>query len=254
MVRERLDQFWIDQMYSLFENQPDLTDKEVAERLENLGNELGQNDYPALRTVNKYHRMYGPKKLREKAAYRLFAWPEEMGSSLLPWEASQASLELLGVVFSPEYVGYAELVSQYPYGRPTILMAHWFWRVTMAAPDMPARITDPDYDGEHACMAGGPDRFTAAQQLAAWEVLGKPKNSESVRQLEAYLAWRASPAHLKVPNEPPFPLGVELGAVGIKKARAVVAILRGAIAANDYEILRRHYPKAFDEMGNGEAE
>jgi hypothetical protein len=278
MVRERLGQYWIDHMYSIFENEPELTDKEVAERLKNMEEELGKDDYPAPRTVNKYRRMYEPKSLREKAAYKLFAWPEEMGSDLLPWEASQAALELLGILFSPEYTTYPEYMRRYlrkvgefdfpPYGRPTILLVHWFWRVTMAAPDMPARIQDNeilDYQedgvvkplapenwpkhhwGGHAMRVGGPDRFTAAQQLTSWEIMGKPP-SKKVRELEAYLAWQAAPAHLKASmKEPAFPLGVDLRGLDVMKAVAVVATLRGARAANEYNALRRAYPEIFNK-------
>ena len=56
---------------------------------------MGRSDYPALRTVNQYHKKYRLLPERQQVEYRTFHWPESMERGNLPWEASEAALELL---------------------------------------------------------------------------------------------------------------------------------------------------------------
>ena len=58
MVRERLDTYWISLLYALFEHEPNLTDKDVADQMALKGHEESRHDFPAPRTVNKYRRIY----------------------------------------------------------------------------------------------------------------------------------------------------------------------------------------------------
>jgi len=100
----------------------------------------------------------------EKQTYSAFHWPESMLSGALPWEAVPAALEL-----------FAYMNTGNSRGRPSIRDARWFWRVTLAAPDISI--------GE---------RESCSRGLAQLEARGHtPKD---LLFLEAYLAfapWRS---------------------------------------------------------------
>jgi hypothetical protein len=109
-------------MHTLFENEGGLTDRAISERAKAKGEELGRNDYPALRTVNKYHREYPGLSEHIRKGYRHFRWPDAMEAGLLPWESSAAVLELLA--WSEEH----------GLPRPPVAIARWYWRMVQALP------------------------------------------------------------------------------------------------------------------------
>ena len=84
MVRERLADDWIQRMYHVFENEPDLSDREVADSMKEIGKELARSDYPAVRTVNKHHKAYDELPDVMKTRYRLLHLPETLDSALVP--------------------------------------------------------------------------------------------------------------------------------------------------------------------------
>ena len=123
MVRERLDQMWVDRMYSIFENQGDVPDREVAALLAKEGARIGRQDYPAIRTVNKYHQLYEGIDPEFRQRYRSFNWPESMKQGALPWEASPVVLDLRSFL---DIIGVRS--------RPPLGFVQWFYRVSQACP------------------------------------------------------------------------------------------------------------------------
>ena len=129
---------------------------------------------PVQRTIGRIiKREWEPLSEQEKTLYRYFSWPESMERGQLPWEASSYALEL---------------VSHWRYSpAPTVRMALWYWRVSLAAPDAPA-VT----------------RFGIAELLASAETikkypdkLTKDKMQEVNPKVMLFLSltpWR-SPSH-----------------------------------------------------------
>jgi hypothetical protein len=161
MTRERLSQDWIDRMYFIFENEPRTPDYVIAEQMKSFATEWGRNDYPKLRTIQKYRQAYRASEPEVKAQYRLFQWPESMIQGDLPWEASRASLELRAFL---DVLGIRT--------SPPLSLVKWFWRVTLADPQ--ARIDL---------------RLSAAAGLARQEALEEPFD----RGYEWWLAYMQIP-------------------------------------------------------------
>lgn len=80
---------------------------------------------PAARTIARYRQTFRELPEQEKLLYAEFAWPESMEAGALPWEASRAAMDLL-VFLGAEFT-------------PTNRDVLWFWRLTLAAPDMPIK-------------------------------------------------------------------------------------------------------------------
>jgi hypothetical protein len=76
-------------------------------------------DYPSERTIQRIKEDLTDDELQE---YRRFTWPKSMEYAL-PWEASNAALELLA---------YLHVLGA---GRPSIRIVRWFWRVSQALPN-----------------------------------------------------------------------------------------------------------------------
>ena len=172
MVRERLADDWIQRMYHVFENEPELSDREVADSMKAIGKELARSDYPAVRTVNKYHKEYNELPDPMKTGYRLFHWPECMESGLIPWEASKSALELLGHL-------------QRQGKRPLVRVVRWYWRISQAAPSEPW--------GERA---------RAARYLAGMETVGR-LSREAAEPVEQWLAGVAPLPQMAVAADTP---------------------------------------------------
>ncbi len=82
---------------------------------------------PSVRSIARIRKNEWPSMPpAERASYGAFYWPESIERGDLPWEASEAALELL-----------RELArSHWPY-RPSIRAVKWFWHVCQAIPDAP---------------------------------------------------------------------------------------------------------------------
>lgn len=125
-----------------------------------------------------------PLPENEKLQYREFYFPESLERGDLPWEASAACLELLGIRLD---------------SRPTIRMALAFWRITAAAPDLNVR-----------------KREKLARVWSGWEALGDHAVPQDLRNLESYLAyapWRseeANAAAVRAHEEGEFDMGIPL--------------------------------------------
>jgi hypothetical protein len=167
MVRERLGDFWVDCIYSTFSNEPGLKDREVADRMQQLGKTLGRSDFPAHRTVTKYRAIFETLAEDMKAGYRIFRWPASIEARLLPSEASPAALELLG------------WSNQYDLPRPTVAMVRWYWWVSLAIPQ--------------ATLA---KRLTIAGTVAMYRESGIPLPDG----LEEWLAYQSLPKEARAAN------------------------------------------------------
>jgi hypothetical protein len=136
----------------------------IARILEEEAKESGRNDWPSLRTVQRMYNRYItlPEVVRRHNA--LVRWPETWLAGTLPWESSQAILELL------------RYRDQRQVERPTVRVALWFWRVSLAAPS------------EHI-----DHRASFANFLSTFEIFrdfGYSEPAVDPRSLEWYLAYR----------------------------------------------------------------
>lgn len=84
-----------------------------------------RNDFPSLKTVERWYTEWRhlPPALKLRAS--LFEWPQAMEAGALPWEASEAALDLLAWRDAQGI------------GRPTVRLAGWYWRVKQARPALP---------------------------------------------------------------------------------------------------------------------
>jgi hypothetical protein len=80
------------------------------------------NDAPGREWVRRRYTAHRKLTDENRREFSLFRWPESMEYGVLPWDASQAGLELL--LYCVEH----------RLGRPTNRMARWFWRVLLACP------------------------------------------------------------------------------------------------------------------------
>jgi hypothetical protein len=205
MVRERLDGFWIRCLYTVFANEPGMSDKAVADRMKELADTLDRSDYPATRTVNKYHDQYHRLTEPVKAGYKDFGWPESMEAGLLPWEASAAALELLAIRRDIDrFAHYRQAAREgpltaldLPLGRPSLRLTRWFWRVTQAAPDLPGQSMDVKWPQEleetpPLPAPNWPGRYEVARSLSVGEAVANVGGTGTQRMragVEAYLAY-----------------------------------------------------------------
>jgi hypothetical protein len=90
-------------------------------------------DPPSERWVSQWLRNDWPKvRDNERRQYGLVRWPGSFESGALPWEMSPQCLELLLL---------RQRLAEHKLGewRPTVRLARWFYRISMAAPRLDAR-------------------------------------------------------------------------------------------------------------------
>lgn len=186
MPRPKVDQDWVTVIYSLKANEPKLGARAILTRLQKARNDGGISEKcPGLRTVGRYLKEWPGLPEEERRLYRELSWPESFERGDLPWEASQAALELLRVwawpppmletMFEPEAL--QSLGLSYPTARPSIRLARWFWRLTQAAPD-----------------ADASERRKIAEWLEAAEVLRSEPADRAVEAWLQYAPWRSAGA------------------------------------------------------------
>ena len=183
MPQRPIPDYWKERVFSevaLLEQEGQrVSDKAIERRLKNHANDLwngsGPEDrelartVPSARSIGRIRKNeWEPKADSEKAQYRYFYWPESMERGDLPWELSEAALALLGYVLHSKIRGI--------FGRPSVRLVRWFWRVSVAAPDLPIA-----------------SRLVRAYDFTEWELVGgRPR--EFVRGIEGELAlapWRS---------------------------------------------------------------
>jgi hypothetical protein len=136
----------------------------IARILEEEAKESGRNDWPSPRTVQRMYERYLTQPEFVRRQFALVRWPETWLAGALPWESSQSILELL------------RYRDQRQVERPTVRVATWFWRVTLAAPS--ERVDRRAY---FASFLAAVER---AREVGRADVAGDP------RSLEWYLAYR----------------------------------------------------------------
>lgn len=189
MVKPALDDYWLNQIYSLLENEPRITDGAIARRLQKKGEEEERDDYPAQRTVNKYRKKWKDMTLAELLRYRYFQWPESMVRGDLPWEASAAGFMLLrALIAGPDddtwIVGRPNILhipSQKIRMRPTVRAVEWFWRVTQAMPNRPEEYRWFDL-GLAKCL----------EAWATWKDIAKDDGIHIARDVEEAIVLEAA--------------------------------------------------------------
>lgn len=159
MARRPIDEYWRQRVCLLTENEPGLSARAMAKRLEKEAEAKKRDDSPSERWVRKEQVAFRSRQLEERIPYRQFTWPESMGAPDLPWEASAAALELLREHHKRNFP------------RPVLALVQWFWRVTMAVP---------------ALSFGR--RFELATFLHGCEVGGAAVSPVSWRRVEARIA------------------------------------------------------------------
>jgi hypothetical protein len=137
----------------LIANKPDWGADRIRQLLEKAAADAGieQEDLPSVATIGRIKRkMSGP----ERAPYLYVRWPETFAAGFLPWEAAASIFELLQHRTKPVTTGEAQ----------------WYWRVTLARPDVSV-----------------PDRWRAAWASALYDHFG---GADEWRTIESFLAGR----------------------------------------------------------------
>ena len=98
----------------------------ITEELEQEAARRDWLDPPDGRTVRRYIEQFRERAELDQAQYARFEWPESMETADLPWEASRTVLD---------YLRHCRNDSLYLYGRPSVRMVTWYWRVHQAATD-----------------------------------------------------------------------------------------------------------------------
>jgi hypothetical protein len=118
----------------------------ATEALARKAMELGREDPPGKRTVERLYRQWKAKSEEAQRESAFFRWPHSMLEGTIPWEASGAALELLA---------YWDECGR---GRPTNRVVLWYYRLLLACPDLHLSFTGP---GQMADIV--------AAELATWD-------------------------------------------------------------------------------------
>jgi len=159
------DEFWEQRVRALTASSERIGPGRLLRLLQDESKQTHRLGVPSLRTIGRIQQKFRLLDARAQMDYRVLTWPEACQLGGLPWEASAAVLELLGFLHRAGS------------GRPLMRVGRWFWHVTLAAPDLPVR-----------------DRFAAARQLSAWEVIPHEENVRPVEWHLAYAPWRSQDA------------------------------------------------------------
>lgn len=121
MPRPRISQFWIDHIRVHVANHPEWSGAAIRKELQKVKD---ARDVPSDRAIRRAKEEFLELNTQDRAKYLEFKWPESMEQGALPWEAARASLNLCR--------RYRD-AGAHP---PLIQECVWFWRVTLAAPDL----------------------------------------------------------------------------------------------------------------------
>jgi hypothetical protein len=133
MPNPSTDPIWRERVYSIAAGPPEMRSaRQVYGALEKKARELGWTGYPSQRVVDGFWSDWKKLAEREQLAYRQFSWPASMVLEAVPWEATETVMELLREYADPNGLGLS--------GRPSNLKVLWYWRISLAAPDLDASI------------------------------------------------------------------------------------------------------------------
>lgn len=160
MPRQRISHDWIARVYAATAQDPKMPADALADLLAAQARNEGRDDFPSARTVARRQAEFRNLTAVEQEDYRLYFFPEthERASHDLPWESAAACLDL------------TEHLAERFGRRPTVRLAKWFWRVTMARPGL---VTE--------------NRYFAARWLAIWEIFEPEHGTLDRRRLERLL-------------------------------------------------------------------
>lgn len=144
MSRKPTDTMWSELIKTFLVNEPKMSDRAVAVKLEETARSLNRDDAPSARTVNRLRKQLNAAPAEIREGYRFVHWPDSMTNGDLPWESSPVIFELLRYLRGMEK----------PFECP-LRLALWFWRVTVSAPEADFLV-----------------RFQLALQLATWDADG----------------------------------------------------------------------------------
>lgn len=125
MPRPKTDQSWREAIRIIAANEPALSSRAILTRLEGMEAQLGRSDWPSERTIRRILKEFPGLPEEQRTGYRHLAWPRFAEGGAMPWEAGRAVLELLR---------YCRV--QFPDYKPTVHLGKWFWRTTLAEPDL----------------------------------------------------------------------------------------------------------------------
>ena len=132
----------------------------ITEAIERIAAEMEWGvDPPSLRTVRRIYQAHMGSDDEQRQQFEPFRWPDSVLAAGLPWDASPVVFEVLQDWNKPPTVGFVK----------------WYWRVHVAAPDLPL-----------------PDKTWAAKFLNDREIDAEFKRVQ-LRAIETYLArapWR----------------------------------------------------------------
>ena len=156
------DRYWVERVLSIKGQNETWGQERIERALDKEAEEKNLTGSPSTATIGRIlRREWKTLSPEKKAQYRLCYWPESMERGDLPWDASASALELLGLRS----------------WRHTIRVAKWFWRVSMAAPDLSAE-----------------QRLDLAMWFVSREAGGRYETEEIIRGVEGYLRcapWRS---------------------------------------------------------------
>lgn len=160
MPNRRIDGHWRERIRELTEQNPRLSSRKIAERLEAEAREADRIDWPSEKTVRNIMAEHRGASERERRQYALAHWPESFENNPdLPWEAARLILEGMRIHGGK---------------RPTVRAAKWLWRLSLA------NQASPDVDSRYAL-------WDLAKIMAAVEASGLPGKEETWRGIERTL-------------------------------------------------------------------
>jgi hypothetical protein len=172
MPQRPVPNYWKERVKEHLADNRKATAKEIIEKLETEAEVLRTNESchfvelsrqcPSTRSIARIKQEEWQQLTeKEKAEYGQFRFPESMEAGVIPWEASASCLTLLAMM-DKDTNGRV---------RPTVNIARWFWRLTLATP------------GLHAGT-----RYAIAVTLATHRGAGQPL-PEGLEMWLAYSPW-----------------------------------------------------------------
>lgn len=163
--------------------------KAVAVQREINGKVSQESDAPHLRTVQRWETEFGSLGEEAQREYRYVRWPESFGTTHgLPWEASAAVLELLGLYRSNRNINPDPAQE---FRRPTVQEARWYFRVAQARPDVKP-VVRWDIAGTMARAERLGDVWGKDGRRLAEAALLCPDVGQEIGKPDGLLEWRYS--------------------------------------------------------------
>lgn len=165
MPRPKIEHRWVELVREFRANNHRMSATAIHRH---LGKRYPNEKLPSERTIARYVEEFEKEKSEVRQQYEYFSWPNSALTGVVPWEASQALLELLR---------HSQLSARLRSRRIDNQTALWFWRVTQAAPGCPIEM-----------------RYNIASQFRALEsgnLLGELPDAIAAQWFLAYRPWES---------------------------------------------------------------